>query len=128
MTLTSYDQLCGFNTSKDAIAVRRAEDHEAMSVLHAKAVHLDFAGSQYGVRLDASEVVKELRKLINKLDPELVVAPLGLIHPDHEAVRDALLEATADQNNPPVWLYEDLPARVQPEVVPKVIHNRAKRG
>jgi len=97
---------------------RRAEDLEAMSVLQARAVHLDFVDSQYGGNLKASGLVKRLQELIDETHPEFVVGPLGLVHSDHEAVRDALLEAAKDATRP-VWLYEDLPYRVAaPESVP----------
>lgn len=128
--LTSYDLSCGFKSAEEAMANRRREDIEALSVLGATHRHLDFLDSQYGFKLDTAELVKQIRHLIEELDPEFVVIPLGISHPDHEAVRDAVLEATGDTDaSPPVWAYEDLPARVLwPEVVHRVVHNLGKRG
>ena len=125
--LTSYDLSCGFKSAAEAMSARRAEDIEAMSVLQAKAVHLDFIDGQYGARPDPDEVVGRLRELIDEIDPEFIVGPLGLVHPDHEVVRDALLEAV--KSSEALWLYEDLPARVQhPEFVHKTVGNLARLG
>ena len=125
--LTSYDLSCGFKSAAEAMTVRRAEDIEAMSVLQAKAVHLDFTDGQYDSRPDPDEVVGRLRELIDEINPEFIVGPLGLVHPDHEVVRDALLEAV--KSSEALWLYEDLPARVQhPEFVHKTVGNLARRG
>jgi LmbE family N-acetylglucosaminyl deacetylase len=127
VTLTSYDELCGFSTSKDAVAVRRAEDREALAYLKATPIHLDHLDSQYG-RQDRAAIVADIKRLIKDSDPELVVGPLGLRHPDHQLVREVLLDATTDVRTP-VWLYEDLPARVDaPESVHKIIHNLAQMG
>jgi LmbE family N-acetylglucosaminyl deacetylase len=110
--LTNYDAKCGFTSAADAIEARRAEDLEAMSVLQAKTRHLDFVDSQYGGKLKTAALVKQLSELISEVDPEFVLAPLGLIHPDHVAVREAVLEILTNLETP-VWLFEDLPARVQ---------------
>ncbi len=110
--LTAYDLKCGFGSAAEAIEVRRAEDLEAMSVLQAKALQLDFVDSQYGGKLKTAALVKQLGELIDELDPEFVLAPLGLVHPDHVAVCEAALEVICDRETP-LWLYEDLPARVQ---------------
>jgi LmbE family N-acetylglucosaminyl deacetylase len=75
------------------MANRRREDIEALSVLGATHRHLDFLDSQYGFELDTAELAKQLTALIDELDPELVAIPLGVAHPDHEAVRDAALAA-----------------------------------
>jgi LmbE family N-acetylglucosaminyl deacetylase len=126
--LTAYDAKTGFKSADEAMGVRRAEDIEAMSVLQAKAFHLDFVDSQYGGKLKISALAKQLRLLIDDLDPEFVVGPLGLIHSDHAAVREAVLEAIGDSTKP-LWLYEDLPYRVQhPEAVPMAFDALRSRG
>jgi LmbE family N-acetylglucosaminyl deacetylase len=126
--LTSYDDKCGFKSAGEAMEARRAEDLEAMSVLQAKARHLDFVDLQYGGKLKAASLVKQLCELIEDLDPEFVAGPLGLVHSDHEAVRDCVLDATMEATRP-VWLYEDLPYRVQhPEAVPMAFDALRGRG
>jgi LmbE family N-acetylglucosaminyl deacetylase len=126
--LTSYDDKCGFKSAVEAMDARRAEDLEAMSVLQAKARHLDFVDSQYGGQLKITALVKQLGELVDELDPEFVIAPLGLVHSDHEMVRDAVLEASRKTSRP-VWLYEDLPYRVAaPEAVPAALDALRSRG
>lgn len=126
--LTAYDQKCGFGSAAEAVEARRAEDTEAMSVLQARAVHLDFVDSQYGGILDTEALVEQLRDEIRATDPELVIGPLGLVHRDHQAVREALLEATRDGVRP-VWLYEELPYRVvTPEAAMDVLDSLRERG
>jgi LmbE family N-acetylglucosaminyl deacetylase len=73
---------------------------------------MDFVDSQYGGKLKTPTFIKQIGDLIDELDPEFVLAPLGLVHPDHVAVREAVLEAMRDRELP-LWCYEDLPARVQ---------------
>jgi LmbE family N-acetylglucosaminyl deacetylase len=76
--LTAYDAKTGFKSATEAMEARRSEDLEAMSVLQAKAKHLDFVDSQYGGKLKASALIRQLGELIEELDPEFVLAPLGL--------------------------------------------------
>jgi LmbE family N-acetylglucosaminyl deacetylase len=110
--LTAYDAVTGFKSAAEAMEARRAEDLEALSVLQAKAKHLDFLDSQYGGRPKPNALIRQLGELIEELDPEFVLAPLGLVHPDHVGVREAVIEAMS-AGETPLWLYEDLPARVQ---------------
>jgi LmbE family N-acetylglucosaminyl deacetylase len=110
--LTNYDAVTGFKSAAEAMEARRAEDLEAMSVLQATAKHFDFVDSQYGGKLKPTALTRQLGELIEELDPEFVLAPLGLVHPDHVGVREAVIEAMSACETP-LWLYEDLPARVQ---------------
>jgi LmbE family N-acetylglucosaminyl deacetylase len=127
VTVTDYDTLCGFSTSKDAIAVRRAEDREALAYLKATPVHLEHLDSQYGAQ-DRKAIAADIKRLVDEGDYELVVAGLGLRHPDHELVREAVIDALQDVAVP-LWLYEDLPARVTaPETVPAAVAAIHKRG
>jgi LmbE family N-acetylglucosaminyl deacetylase len=66
--------------------------------------------------------------LIDELDPEFVLAPLGLVHPDHVAVREAVIEAMTERETP-LWLYEDLPARVHhPDSVVEALNELTAAG
>jgi LmbE family N-acetylglucosaminyl deacetylase len=115
--LTSYDRLCGFPNAEIAVKSRRAENEEAMAFLGCKAVNLSHVDSQYGEKANKDKIVKTMRGLIEHHDPEFVVGPLGLVHPDHELVRECFLEATTDAAVP-VWLYADIPSRVDhPETI-----------
>jgi LmbE family N-acetylglucosaminyl deacetylase len=125
--LTSYDDKCGFKSAAQAMEVRRAEDLEAMSVLQAKARHLDFVDSQYGGKLKVTALVTPLVELVDELDPEFVLTCLGVGHPDHAAVREAVIE-TMSSRETPLWLWEDLPARVtNPQDVHSVVENLRRR-
>ena len=113
--LTDYDRKSGFTTSRDAMVVRRQEDLEACAILNATAYHTDILDSQYsgGRQTGISQVIKEA---IEAKEYEFVLAPVGLIHPDHEAVSNAAYSLGIDN----LVLYEDLPARVtHPETVVK---------
>jgi LmbE family N-acetylglucosaminyl deacetylase len=84
--------------------------------------------SQYGGKFKTSGLVKRLQELIDEIHPEFVVGPLGLVHSDHEVVRDAVLDATSAAARP-VWLYEDLPYRVAaPEAIPAALDALRGRG
>jgi LmbE family N-acetylglucosaminyl deacetylase len=127
--LTSYDASCGFKTSKQAVEARRFEDAEATSVLEACHKHLPFVDSQYG-KLKVEPIVKQLNKLLDEIGSEIefVLANLGVHHPDHVAVREAVLEAMRDRPIP-LWLYEDLPARVQhPASVARALNALRDKG
>jgi LmbE family N-acetylglucosaminyl deacetylase len=126
--VTAYDQLCGFTNAEEAVTARRSEDREAMAYLQADIRHLEFLDSQYGIPADQSEISNTINDLLNEIDPEYVTAPLGLFHRDHVAVREAALEAMNSRDTP-LWLWEDLPARVQhPESVVEALDELRGRG
>jgi LmbE family N-acetylglucosaminyl deacetylase len=111
---TDYDRKCGFDDSRQAMTARREEDTEALAALNAKPRHLDFFDRQYGIANDPAAMVNTVSELIKSIRPEFVLAPLGLLHPDHVTARDVTLNAASG----PVILYEELPYRVtHPEVV-----------
>lgn len=125
--LTSYDLSCGFPNAETAMKSRQAENSEALAYLGCKPVNLRFVDSQYGQESRAEKIVMTMRGLIEHYDPEFVIGPLGLVHPQHQLVRDCFLEATADATVP-VWLCEDIPSRVQhPEAVTEALEQLRDR-
>lgn len=127
VTLTPYDELCGFSTSEDAISARRAEDTEALAYLKATSIHLDHLDSQYG-KQDRSAIVADINRLIDELDPELVMFCVGVLHPDHMLVSEAVLEAMRGRQNP-LWAYEDLPNSVlHPEALREALDEFYRLG
>lgn len=107
---TAYDQQCGFGTAVEAMASRMDEDKLALAVLGCTDRHMPFPDHQYGEKRKFKDIVASIEQAIEELDPEYIVGPLGLIHPDHQTTRDALLEvARGEEFDLPVWLYEDLP-------------------
>jgi LmbE family N-acetylglucosaminyl deacetylase len=104
-----WDAQCGFETSHDAMKSRRAEDENALAELNATPVHLDFLDEQYGPA-SVQDLTAALIEQVEYHRPEFVVGPLGVQNPDHERVRQAVLDAKLSV---PVWLYEDLPYSVK---------------
>lgn len=117
--LSPYDEKCGFESSYDAVGIRRYEDAAALSLLGAQFEHREFLDEQYGGPPPVDGMTAALLREVERYQPEVVIGPLGLVHPDHRAVRQAVLEAELDV---PLWLYEELPYRVtHPEAVTEVL-------
>lgn len=117
--LTPHDEACGFLSSVEAVATRRAEDIRACQYLGATWQHLDLFDTQYQRQTEA-QALAALLAVIDRALPPIValVAPLGLSHVDHHTVSDAAI-AAGEARQIPVRLYEDLPYRVTaPELVP----------
>lgn len=111
--LTAYDKKNGFKNSKDAMVVRRQEDTEACLLLNARPIYTEYLDSQYTE--DATfDWVADLLELITMHKYEMVLAPLGLKHPDHILVANSV--SMLGLSN--LYFYEDLPHRVtHPELV-----------
>lgn len=110
--ITPYDESCGFSTSKDAMVVRRQEDKEACAILNAHPIYTGRLDSQY--KQTYSDLANFLEKAVKAKKYELVLAPLGLRHPDHIILGDIVKNLGLDN----CYLYEDLPHRVtHPELV-----------
>lgn len=113
--VTPYDQKCGFQNALQAVSARRIENNEATALLEATSLELEFTDSQYNEPTTVEAVTAALQELINKNDYEFVMAPLGLGHPDHLLVSEAVMRL---ETNRKVYLWEDLPLRVvEPELV-----------
>lgn len=121
---TDYDQHSGFSDARQACAIRRREDRAACAVLGASPVHLGMADGQYGNPPDPNVIAFLLSSKLAEIQPVTVVAPLGLVHPDHIAVAEACRLLLATDVHPGVewWVYEDQPSRVlYPESVGKAL-------
>lgn len=115
--VTDYDRSCGFRTSKDAMVVRRQEDTEALAILNARPIYTDRLDSQYkGQNQVNKPLINILQSAIKLHNYEMILAPLGLIHPDHVVIANELMKLGL----PNLYLWEDIPARVtHPEEVVK---------
>lgn len=123
---TDYDKKCGFDNANDAISVRTQENDEALALLKAEAINLGFPDSQYGTKFSPETIAKPLQQIIDEGDYEAIYAPLGLGHPDHMVVTDAVVSLETDL---PIYLWEDLPLRVvEPELVPKRLERYGLEG
>lgn len=111
---TDYDQHSGFSSARQAAYCRRREDRAACAVLGASPVHLGMVDGQYGTEMEVGGVAAAISGVIDRLTPQVMVVPLGLVHPDHIAVSEAVrwvLESPS-HDDPEIWLYEDQPSRV----------------
>lgn len=116
---TPYDEKCGFDNAQDAVSVRRQENDQALALLEATVINLDFPDSQYEngfVNVVTRERITEaLQEILDNDDYEFIMAPLGLGHPDHIKTTEAVIHLETDL---PIYLWEDLPLRVvEPELV-----------
>jgi len=112
---TPYDIKCGFENAEDAVAQRRRENDSALALLEATAINLDFPDGQYGNETDTEQITEKLQEILSSYDYEFIMCPIGLGHPDHIKVTDAVLALNTDL---PIYLWEDLPLRVmEPELV-----------
>jgi LmbE family N-acetylglucosaminyl deacetylase len=107
---TSWDAAGGFEAGDDVVAVRRREDDEAMALLNAHAVRLEFADHQYLVpeeRATSEEVALGLEEALMTLDPTAVFLPMGLANPDHVVAHEAG-RLVRDRHPKRAWFcYED---------------------
>lgn len=130
-----WDRAAGFESGVEAVRARRQEDAQALRLLGAEPVWLDFLDSQYGVRTSAVDIAVRLGRLLSLQQRATVVAPMGLFHSDHILVNAACMvlreAASAEQSalaagyaeppampEPPKWLfYEDAIYRRMPGMV-----------
>lgn len=110
--LTDYDKRSGFSSAREACYCRRREDRAACAVLGASPVHLGMVDGQYGKPLDPLIVAQRLMSVLIEIQPVVIVAPLGLGHPDHLAVATACRLLLAEGAEADWWVYEDQPYRV----------------
>lgn len=118
--LTPYDESCGFKTSEDAVVVRRDEDNQALAILGADAKYLRLLDSQYPGGSSKEDVLEALRGFAAQHGKEydIVLAPLGLRHPDHVNVSWAANTVFGLSKSHQFYMWEDLPHRVtHPEEV-----------
>src|SRR5436190_14325350 len=80
---TDYDKKTGFKDARDAVAVRQNEDKEALALLQANPIHLDFVVHQYNEPNDYQAMFHKLEEIYRAGDYDFVIAPLGIEHPQH---------------------------------------------
>lgn len=109
--LAPFDASCGFTSSAEAVAGRRAEDRVACSRLNARPIHLDYLDGQYQApRPSPRDLANRLTAVWKRNGRGPMVGPLGLAHPDHVLVGDAM--RLLPHQVAEVYLYAELPARV----------------
>lgn len=105
-TRAAYD---GGEDSRVQVSLRRDEDIRACTVLGAMAVHGDLLDAQYGFPVTVGQVTELIEATARVVQPDVIIGPLGIQHPDHLLVSDGFLASTTGAA---MWLYEDLPYRV----------------
>jgi LmbE family N-acetylglucosaminyl deacetylase len=118
--LTPYDEKCGFTNARDAVGARTRENDNALALLEANPINLEFPDSQYETELanhvNVGDITAKLQEIVDAKSYEFIMAPLGLAHPDHIKVTDAVMSLKTKK---PLYLWEDLPLRVvEPQLVP----------
>jgi LmbE family N-acetylglucosaminyl deacetylase len=114
---TEWDAACGFDSAAQAIAARRAEDRAALALLGAEPEWLEWCDDQYRVPAPADALTADLRRALERHDPQTVLVPLGLFHRDHERAHDAALPLLAEQGGRAWYAYEDALYRALPGLV-----------
>lgn len=111
---TDYDKKTGFKDARDAIAIRRNEDNEALALLQANPIHLNFVDHQYGETNNHELMFRKLEEIYIAGDYEFVIAPLGIDHPDHIETSILARELWKERRDKgmKLYLWEDLPHRV----------------
>ncbi|EHR52439.1 putative LmbE-like protein [Saccharomonospora marina XMU15] len=104
LRVSGWDSDCGFVRPEEAYTMRLGEDRRACALLGARQVVLPNADGPYG----AGRPIAGLEEFLTGLAADAAVfVPLGLIQPDHRAVRDVALPVL--RGGPATWIYADLP-------------------
>jgi len=85
----AWDRDAGFASARQAVEARREEDRRALAVLGAEAIWLDYWDGQYGRHYRPADIASGIRRVLRIQSDGLVLAPLGLFHPDHVLVHEA---------------------------------------
>jgi LmbE family N-acetylglucosaminyl deacetylase len=107
---SEWDAAGGFGSGDDVVAVRRQEDLDAMAVLGAEAVWLEFSDHQYLAPADRptpEQVAPALEAALREADATSVFLPMGLGNPDHAVAHEAGLLVRERLGGPAWFCYED---------------------
>jgi LmbE family N-acetylglucosaminyl deacetylase len=119
--LNEHDTACGFEPGTDTMAVRRDEDVVALGRVGARPHWLSFCQNSHAERRDPVAVIPgaidALVATIEQVAPSCVVAPLGLLHPDHMSCHATALAASERIATLPWLWYSDLPYVYVPGVL-----------
>lgn len=111
--LTGWDRECGFGSAAEAMAARREEDLCFARRIGAAAIWLGALDAQYGHDPRGDEpLVLAMLELFEAHPRHALLAPLGLVHPDHlRSHRCALAAWQGLDDGRGLRLYEDVPYR-----------------
>jgi LmbE family N-acetylglucosaminyl deacetylase len=137
--LPGWDRSCRvFEPCDDVVGTRREEDRRAAKVLQASARHLDHWDFQYrdsaygygGPKADLAGVIAtDLIALVDELNLERWLVPLGILHPDHEVAAESCLIAVSRRSDIDWLVYEELPyASIYPKERHAAVDSLRRRG
>jgi LmbE family N-acetylglucosaminyl deacetylase len=127
--LTPWDASCGFRAGDDVVAARKLEDAGALALLGARPRWLDLVEGQYDDGTAVDLVADRLARALADVDGGAVVTPLGLYHPDHRKVADAVDLVRATRPDLRWWAYADQPyAGLEPASVAARLAERGITG
>lgn len=109
--LTAYDAKTGYGTSSQVMKLRQQENIVACNFVGAEPVHLKFTDRQYDEPRDREHILEAMKQQVRGYKPDIIVAPLGLMHEDHVLTRELAIEV-ATKAEKVLFLYEDLPYRI----------------
>jgi LmbE family N-acetylglucosaminyl deacetylase len=104
---TPWDARSGFASGGEAMAARRQEDCRALALLAATPLWLDFVDAQYGPSPPIEKVADALGSVLDSLDADTVLFPLGLHDGDHELAHEACVLALRRRPRIEALAYED---------------------
>ena len=118
----AWDALARFSSGDHAAESRRDEDLDALGVLGAEQLVLGFLdGSFYKERAGRwheagnagnsfeAHLTRSIDEVLDDLDPDACLLPLGLLHPDHIVTRRAALISLRGRPQVRSMVYLDLP-------------------
>jgi LmbE family N-acetylglucosaminyl deacetylase len=111
---TDWDTQCGFRSADEAMQARWIEDRAALAHVQAGLVWLDFLDSQYTPSTPPQAVADALVRTLRELGAQDVLMPLGMFHPDHRLVHEAMLLAAPRLPGVRIRAYEDAVYRTMP--------------
>jgi LmbE family N-acetylglucosaminyl deacetylase len=120
---TPWDLSCGFGPGDDVMAARKAEDAGALAILGARPRWLDVVEGQYDPTTTVEELAERLAAALAGVEGSPVLVPLGLHHPDHRKVADAVDLLRPRRPDIVWWAYADQPyAELEPaSVAPRLV-------
>jgi LmbE family N-acetylglucosaminyl deacetylase len=116
--LTRWDASCGFRAGDDVMAARKLEDTAALALLGAHPRWLDVVEGQYDDSTTVAAIAAHLTAALADVEGGVLLTPLGLHHPDHRKVADAVDLVRPTRPDLAWWAYADQPyAGLEPDAV-----------
>jgi LmbE family N-acetylglucosaminyl deacetylase len=128
LPLPEWDRAAGFQPGDDVSGMRRAEDQEALTLLRATPLWLDFCDSQYHCSPSVEEVTLALQEVVQRDNPLAVFLPFGLFHSDHQLAHEAALELLRRDATRTGFVYADALYRQIPGLVTEKVRACALAG